>query len=632
MGPSNRPGGPGTVLSAQALEAVVAAAPLPVISVDLEGCVTSWNPAAMRLFGWHEDEVLGTPLPVIPPDRREEAEGIRTQTEAGESYQDVEVVRQSRDGTPIHLSLSTAPLTDEHGRIVGTMLIYADLVARKAAEEVLREQAAALRERAELLELTQEALRRQQERQQAIIATQREIAQVELDLDAIMQAVVRRVMDLTGAEVAGVALVDGAELVYRAFSDPVGVGIRVGLDTSLVGLAVRTGELQMTRNAGEDPRADAAAVTMVGIESALTVPLRHGGAVIGAFAVSSPRPDAFGSEEIETLELIAGQLSAAMSHAAQWEAEQALARERAAALERLQQSEEQFRTLIDRAPVGICVVTVEGIFEQINDAYAAMLGYRAHELLGRNVSIILPAEQLAAATESRRQAIVAGTTSLVEADVIHKDGRRMTLLATSVPLTVLGGEQRRVSFAVDITERKQAERALEHRALHDALTGLGNRVALQDRLDAALQRARRDGEMVAVLFVDLDGFKTVNDRFGHDAGDALLVSVARSLAGLVRSSDTVARLAGDEFVLVLPNIVSMQNAVTVAEKVLSACQSLSAVDSAWTISASVGISLFPFDARTADELLHRADAAMYRAKSRGKNTYALYGEEHRPER
>jgi diguanylate cyclase (GGDEF)-like protein len=151
---------------------------------------------------------------------------------------------------------------------------------------------------------------------------------------------------------------------------------------------------------------------------------------------------------------------------------------------------------------------------------------------------------------ARRQSLESGTTSLAEADVIRKDGQRATLLTTSIPLTGPGGEQRRVTFALDIIERKATERVLEHQAYHDALTGLVNRVALQDQLNLALRRASRASEVVAVLFVDLDGFKAVNDEFGHEEGDALLVRVARHLVRAIRVSDTVARLAGDEFVLV----------------------------------------------------------------------------------
>src|SRR5579864_7915548 len=148
MSDASRPGVPGALRSARALEAVVTAAPLPIISVDLQGCVLSWNPAATQLFGWSEDEVLGRLLPVIPPERDEEAHGIRAQTEAGERFHDLEVLRRGRDGTLIPLSLSTAPLLDDQGRLAGTMLIYADLTARKTAEEMLRRQAAVLRERA----------------------------------------------------------------------------------------------------------------------------------------------------------------------------------------------------------------------------------------------------------------------------------------------------------------------------------------------------------------------------------------------------------------------------------------------------------------------------------------------------
>ena len=176
-------------------------------------------------------------------------------------------------------------------------------------------------------------------------------------------------------------------------------------------------------------------------------------------------------------------------------------------------------------------------------------------------------------------------------------------------------------------ERQRGQEHLTYLAFHDALTGLPNRALLEDRFGQALAHARRTGSHLALLFLDLDGFKAVNDRQGHDVGDALLQEVAARLAGCTRGSDTIARLAGDEFVALLPGADEMA-ATAVAAKVLAVVgvpyhlPGLAAI----ALTASVGISVYPDDAVEASALLRRADAAMYGAKRRGKNGYLFAGD------
>lgn len=297
--------------------------------------------------------------------------------------------------------------------------------------------------------------------------------------------------------------------------------------------------------------------------------------------------------------------------------------------EELVASEAQFRTLVEKAPVGICVITSAGTFEQVNETYAAMLGYEPHELFGRHFSTVMPAGELALAQVRRRRYLASGEESHAEVEVVHRDGHRLTVLATTVPLVGFDGVTRRVSFCVDITDRKETERLLEYRATHDELTGLANRVLLIDRLQQALVYAARHRQVVGVLFLDLDGFKAVNDTYGHDRGDQLLRAVAAAIGASTRQSDTVARLAGDEFVVVLPDVGSADHATLVAGKVAEALREGTREPAGEVpISASIGISLYPFDATTAEELLQRADAAMYRAKAASPNRVAVYDPEH----
>ena len=171
----------------------------------------------------------------------------------------------------------------------------------------------------------------------------------------------------------------------------------------------------------------------------------------------------------------------------------------------------------------------------------------------------------------------------------------------------------------DISARKQREAELEWRALHDPLTALPNRALLCDRLALSLEQARRSGKLVAVLALDLDGFKAVNDVHGHAAGDWLLKEVAMRLLGGVRSCDTVCRIGGDEFVVLCPDIESPRAGTMVADRILGALRpSFAFQDTSLSIGASIGIAFFPLHGSAGEELMLRADEAMYAAKQAGK--------------
>ncbi len=176
----------------------------------------------------------------------------------------------------------------------------------------------------------------------------------------------------------------------------------------------------------------------------------------------------------------------------------------------------------------------------------------------------------------------------------------------------------------DITERILAVEMLKRQAQHDFLTGLPNRILLEDRLKVAINNAKRDKTLVALLFLDLDGFKAVNDSLGHNAGDLLLQLVAKRLRDCLRESDTVARIAGDEFTILLSEIKGIEDATIVADKVLKAIERPFKLDlNEVKISTSIGIALYPNHGEDVKQLLISADQAMYKAKTSGKNQYQV---------
>ncbi|MPZ46918.1 MAG: PAS domain S-box protein [Betaproteobacteria bacterium] len=195
----------------------------------------------------------------------------------------------------------------------------------------------------------------------------------------------------------------------------------------------------------------------------------------------------------------------------------------------------------------------------------------------------------------------------------------------SQPQRIEGAIAGRVWSFSDITEQRQAEDRLTRLAQYDTLTGLPNRSLFHDRLLQAMARAARHETMVALMFVDLDNFKTVNDTLGHQAGDALLQEVARRLTGCLRETDTVARRGGDEFTVMLEEVMRVDQVGPVAEKIIAALREAAMINGkAVAVSASIGITLYPFDTEDIDEMLIQADTAMYRAKERGRNNFQFF--------
>ncbi len=226
-------------------------------------------------------------------------------------------------------------------------------------------------------------------------------------------------------------------------------------------------------------------------------------------------------------------------------------------------------------------------------------------------------------------ALVADQPLAIEYRIVRPDGAERWLENRGRTINGPDGKAVRVDGVVsDISDRKLHAERIAYQANHDALTGLPNRILLNDRISQALAQARRSDQHVAILFLDLDGFKFVNDSYGHAFGDALLRTVAARLEVVTRESDTVARLGGDEFVILLPSLARSEVAVQVAEKVLQAFSVQISQDGRdLHLSASIGISVFPQDGNSSDLLLQHADVAMYRAKANGRNGFKAYSVE-----
>ncbi|GAB6051811.1 hypothetical protein JCM17960_06310 [Magnetospira thiophila] len=278
---------------------------------------------------------------------------------------------------------------------------------------------------------------------------------------------------------------------------------------------------------------------------------------------------------------------------------------------------------------GVMITEPNGTIKSVNPAFTRITGYAAEEVVGRLPSVL-------------RSNLHEGKFYGDMWNKLHQEhhwegeiwNRRkggesylQWMLINAVP----GRNGKPISFVSvfhDITEARSKDERIRYLAFHDALTGLPNRVLFQERLEHAVDRSRRDGIRLSVCFIDLDGFKAVNDSLGHDIGDLLLKAVAERIQGrLRRGADTVARLGGDEFVVLMEDLKSAEQCAHLANEIIAdISQPLTLRGQTVQVGASMGMALFPTDADSAAELMKRADAAMYAAKAAGKGTYRFHAD------
>lgn len=290
----------------------------------------------------------------------------------------------------------------------------------------------------------------------------------------------------------------------------------------------------------------------------------------------------------------------------------------------LHHQQELLGTIVDALPINIYLKDEAGRYLMFNEQVAKTTGIAKAEAIGKSDFDLFPHSIADKIRSEDHLAYLANEETLME-DVIVSHGQERTMLAGRKALHVDHMPSALLGFAIDITERKRSEKRAEHLATHDSLTQLPNRSLLHDRLAHAIAHASRSGRMIAVMFLDLDRFKLINDSLGHTAGDSLLVAIAQRLKCAVREGDTVARQGGDEFVVVLEEITGTEDATRIAEQIIRAVSqpvSLSGHD--LTVSTSVGISLYPKDEQDPDTLLKDADTAMYLAKELGGNTFQFF--------
>jgi diguanylate cyclase (GGDEF)-like protein/PAS domain S-box-containing protein len=293
----------------------------------------------------------------------------------------------------------------------------------------------------------------------------------------------------------------------------------------------------------------------------------------------------------------------------------------------LRQSEEKYRTILENIQEGYFEFDLAGNLTFFNDSTCLILGYSKEELAGMNYQQFTNTETSKKVFQTFNKVYNTGEpTKGFDWQIIRKDGTKRYIEA-SVALQKDSSDKPTGFRGIvrDVTERKQIEQQINHMATHDVLTGLPNRMLFIDRLEVALAQSKRNKHKLAVMMLDLDNFKNVNDTLGHMVGDQLLKEVGYRLSGLVRQSDTVARLGGDEFMILLSDIERMEDSVGIAEIVLKAFQQpFVCGNHKLTSSTSIGIAIYPDDGEDIDSLLRNSDIAMYSVKTQGRNNYKFF--------
>lgn len=301
------------------------------------------------------------------------------------------------------------------------------------------------------------------------------------------------------------------------------------------------------------------------------------------------------------------------------------------ALVELQNSENRVQAVLDNVEEGIITLTDIGIIELFNPGAERMFGYRSHEMIGKSMSVLMTEPYRSEHDEYLGRYLQTGQDTIIgvarEVNGVRRDGSIFPM-EMRVSEFYVGGYRRFIGTLRDITERKATEAKIIHLAHFDALTNLPNRRLVQDRIQQAIVGAQRTGSEFAVLFIDLDKFKDINDTLGHDVGDKLLEMVAHRLTDVLRAQDTVGRQGGDEFIVLLASLSTAEDAARVAQKILEALAVPFEINGHGLHSGtSIGIATYPHDGSNVETLLKNSDTAMYSAKEAGRNNYQFFAEE-----
>ena len=566
--------------------AVVEFAEDAVIATDLDGAILTWNRGAERLFGYSSQEAIERPIALLQPaDRPREIEEISGEIRAGRTVERLETRRQRRDGGVVDVQITVSPVRDAAGAVVG-----ASTIARDVTQVVLAERARTALER---------DLAKAHDRYAQVLAAATECAIIGTSANGtitVFNTGAEKMLGYAASELVGqatpVVLHDAGEVAARGHALGEDPGFEVLVANARAGNA-ETREWTYVRKDGAR------------VQVSITVTAqRERGVVTGFLAIATDITDVKRAERAR------------------------------------REAEGLFRGAFEHAPIGVALVAADGPeagrIVRANRALAELVGGDPAQLHGRDLISLAPAQARVELTETLARLLDGAESVHGEQRLIDADGHDIwTLLSGSLVQSEApqDGARQAVIQVLDISERKTFEGRLQHLADHDALTGLFNRRRFEQELDRSLAHSVRYGSRGALLLLDLDGFKYINDALGHSVGDELILRVGAVLKGTLRETDIVARLGGDEFAAILPEADALTAGV-VAEKILSAIRRQGSVVTAEQrearVTTSIGVTVFDgFRGLTAEDLFIEADIAMYEAKDAGRDGVKVFSSEER---
>ncbi|MGV6393347.1 putative bifunctional diguanylate cyclase/phosphodiesterase [Pseudomonas caspiana] len=390
-------------------------------------------------------------------------------------------------------------------------------------------------------------------------------------------------------------------------------GMAIGPREGTCGTAAFRREMVVTEDIAKDPNWERFRSLALGhnLHSCWSLPLlSHEGSVLGTFALYQNRTHTPDELQIQQL-ACAAQLAVI-----------AIRRERDG--QRLEESEQRFRSLFTYNPNPVFALDLVGNIQSVNPAGLKLKPQTATQFIGHHFSLLVAEEDLSRVSQ-HFSAARAGAPQRFEAQLRDENEKLLTMDISNLPIMVNGEIVGVFGIARDISDQKHFERQLSFNASHDQLTGLLNRVSLEDQLILDCHLSRRRKRLLAVMCIDLDGFKSINDSIGHYFGDQVLIEVARRMAEQVRPADTIVRMGGDEFIVLLPDLLRDEDVVPVAERLMASIARpycIQGID--LHVSASVGITLSDGHLERPMQLIQQADMAMYKAKQQGRNNFQWY--------
>ncbi len=538
----------------ESLRAIVETSPLAIYSITPNGIVTLWNPAAERMFGISEDNVLGKPLPLANGQPRLVTADIRSRVMAGDMVSNVEIVWDANPEEVREISISAAPLRGLDQKIVGILLTCSDITELKRTGRTLDQQLHFTKELLEVLP-NQIFYKGLDDKYLGFNRSWEEFMGRRRE-----DWIGKTPYDLLTPDLAALAVMEDREVLQSGKSIASEVILQDGAG----------GERQMVKHISSFTSPDGKPLGLIGVLTDIT-----------------------DFKQVKRA---------------------------------LEASEGRFQVLTESAMDIVTVLDADGVITYQSPSVRHLLGVDPQQMVGRSQYDFVHEDDVALMRVRFAELVNNGFVDKpFEFRVQAHDGSWRVLESMGKSCLDVPAVRGIVVNTRDVTERRAIEARVVHLAYHDALTGLPNRSLMQDRISGAISRSERSTKKFAVMFIDIDNFKNINDSLGHDAGDDLLRRVAHRLSESVRSHDTIARQGGDEFIVLLDELEGHQGATRVAQKILQSLRSTFKVNGAdQHVSGSIGIAVFPDDGTDASTLLKNADTAMFHSKSLGKNTFQFF--------